>query len=81
MNDYNDDDEERFKTIDDLHDEIAALCSGKDLAGVVTCLSMLWIQGVMMMGLPKQQALIAISDFVNNTYPEEGNDNGNRTIQ
>ena len=76
-----DDDERRYNEIDNLHDEIANLCNGRDVAGVVTCLSLLWMQGVMMMGLSKQQALRAIHDFVNDTYPEEGGNNGNRTIQ
>jgi len=74
-------DEDRFREIDDLHDEIAKLCDGKDVSGVVTCLSMLWIQGVHVMGLSKRQALMAVTDFINDVYPDEDNDNGNRTIQ
>lgn len=77
----NDEDEERFNEIDELHDEIAKICDGKDLSGVVTCLSMLWIQGVHVMGLSKRQALLAVTDFINDVYPEEGSNNGNRTIQ
>lgn len=76
-----DESEERFKEIDDLYVQIAALCDGKDIAGTVTCLSMLWVQGMHMMGLSKQHALNAVSDFINEAYSDEGNDNGNRTIQ
>lgn len=78
MNDQN---EERFKEIDDLYEQIAELCNGKDIAGTVTCLSMLWVQAMNMMGLSKQQALDAVTSFINETYLEEGNANGNRTIQ
>ena len=75
------DDDERFNEIDDLYDQIAQLCSGKDIAGVVTCLSMLWVQSMHMMGLPKEHALLAVKDFINEAYPEEGDNNGYRTIQ
>jgi hypothetical protein len=77
----NDEDEQRFNEIDDLYEQIADLCNGKDMAGTVTCLSMLWIQGVHVMGLSKRQALMAVTDFINDVYPEEGSNNGNRTIQ
>lgn len=77
----NDENEQRFNEIDDLYEQIAELCNGKDMAGTVTCLSMLWIQGVHVMGLSKRQALMAVTDFINDVYPDEDNDNGNRTIQ
>jgi len=69
------------EAVENLHHRLATACDGVELTTVLTCVSLLWIQAALALGMSKASALEAITSFVDTVYPEEGDDNGYRTVQ
>ena len=72
---------DKNEIIDKLHEGMLDLCNGHDAHVVATCASLLMVQALLMMGLSKERARIAVTDFVDDIYPEEGTIDGYRTLQ